>query len=621
MNKVLTCLILIALCLFVHCATKLAGGTDTETGGITMVGKIRNADGSAGSNTRVQVVPSDHDPVAQGPVPDSLTDTTDEAGNFALYIPMAQEPDIAPVVFNIEAVHLRDRTRLLIQNVRSDTGDVEVEPNTLQRPGSIRVSISQTGTSPDGYIYIPGTSIHAPVQRDTADSNYVILDSVPVGLISAVDYAAPAGGPVVVARNVEVSPDQTSEVKQVSPKAIYYSVGLRTDALYTGNASAQNGTLSLSSPAPDNVGIGDEIRVGQERVYIAGRNSSTSFAIQTATGTPAPDFTLQSISIFRAFDRLNTALLVEFGGICAADSNHLNTRDLVSGNYQLHIACYADGVDDRQASIQGWTTSPVNFIKIYTPVTAAEVGVSQRHRGVWNSTAAYAMHIVAGTSSPLGIFCRVPHVRIDGLQVWVQAESGPGTGIQLHNQTTGEFDVSNSLIRGTPVGTSGTVIGVYIYNDLENSLYVRLWNNVIYDFNDSTSAGIQIQNRAASGTVVNNTFVNCNSGVSGWIDNVALRNNLFGECRRGFLPWGLFSAENDYNISNNRENNVAAIHSLDSVFVQFADTANDDFHLSPSDTTARNKGMESPVPGLFLNDIDGEIRASPWDVGADEALP
>jgi hypothetical protein len=60
---------------------------------------------------------------------------------------------------------------------------------------------------------------------------------------------------------------------------IYYSVGTDTSALYSGNASASSGTLTLAAAAIDRIGVGDEVRVGSSRYYISGRNSATEFTI------------------------------------------------------------------------------------------------------------------------------------------------------------------------------------------------------------------------------------------------------------------------------------------------------------------------------------------------------
>ena len=37
---------------------------------------------------------------------------------------------------------------------------------------------------------------------------------------------------------------------------------------------------------------------------------------------------------------------------------------------------------ERGSQISGWTTDADNYLRVFTPVTASEVGVSQRHTGV-----------------------------------------------------------------------------------------------------------------------------------------------------------------------------------------------------------------------------------------------
>ncbi|MDA2924180.1 hypothetical protein MYX65_05910 [Acidobacteria bacterium AH-259-L09] len=134
----------------------------------------------------------------------------------------------------------------------------------------------------------------------------------------------------------------------VEATAIYYSVGTDTSALYSGNGSASSGVLTLSSSASNNIGVGDEVREGLNRYYITQRNSSTSFNIQNSAangGTPGATnitFADTSITIYRAFNSLDDAVDALDGGVSASDSNHLNTTDLVTADYQLNIACYGD---------------------------------------------------------------------------------------------------------------------------------------------------------------------------------------------------------------------------------------------------------------------------------------
>ena len=56
----------------------------------------------------------------------------------------------------------------------------------------------------------------------------------------------------------------------------------------------------------------------------------------------------------------------------------------------MNVACYGDGEDVTSVTINCWTTGPDNYIRIYTPTSPSEVGVSQRHDGKWN-TSAYRM--------------------------------------------------------------------------------------------------------------------------------------------------------------------------------------------------------------------------------------
>ena len=111
--------------------------------------------------------------------------------------------------------------------------------------------------------------------------------------------------------------------------AMYYSVGTDNTALYSANASASSGTLTLASPAANNIGVGDEIREGSNRYYITGRNSSTEFTIQNsaATGTPGDTnitFGSTAITIYRAY---NSLLAAFDSGTGVQDSSHLNTTE------------------------------------------------------------------------------------------------------------------------------------------------------------------------------------------------------------------------------------------------------------------------------------------------------
>jgi hypothetical protein len=170
--------------------------------------------------------------------------------------------------------------------------------------------------------------------------------------------------------------------------AVYYSVGTAAGPLYSGNAQASSGTLTLASAAANNIGVGDEVRVGATapRYYITGRVSSTVFTIQDSAaggGTPGATnitFASAAITIFRAFNLLSTA------EANSSDANHLNTANLVSVNFQLNWPCYNDAPMNNRVDISGYTTGPGNFIKVYTPVYPNQVGSACNRRAPSTTT-------------------------------------------------------------------------------------------------------------------------------------------------------------------------------------------------------------------------------------------
>jgi hypothetical protein len=105
-----------------------------------------------------------------------------------------------------------------------------------------------------------------------------------------------------------------SPIRADGATAIYYSVGTENSPLYSGNASASSGTLTLASSGAAKIGVGDEIRKGSNRYYITGRNSSTEFTIQNSaanSGTPGDaniTFGTTSITIYRAFNTISAAI-------------------------------------------------------------------------------------------------------------------------------------------------------------------------------------------------------------------------------------------------------------------------------------------------------------------------
>ena len=125
------------------------------------------------------LVAGNHDPVKDGPVPDSLIDTTDEAGTFSLSIAGGS-------VFNIEAFHPGSGKRALITDISVSKDDTAYIPaHAIRKPGAIKFILLSASDSLKGYIYIPGTTRFTIITGRQA-----MIDSVPAGFIPSILNAA-----------------------------------------------------------------------------------------------------------------------------------------------------------------------------------------------------------------------------------------------------------------------------------------------------------------------------------------------------------------------------------------------------------------------------------------------
>ena len=83
----------------------------------------------------------------------------------------------------------------------------------------------------------------------------------------------------------------------------------------------------------------------------------------------------------------------------------------------MQVAAYADGPDTDSGQVHigsEWVTGPNNYIRIYTPVSTSEVGVSQRHTGT-AGTGYVRRPSVAGPGSYDVLQIDTNYVRVEGI--------------------------------------------------------------------------------------------------------------------------------------------------------------------------------------------------------------
>jgi hypothetical protein len=278
-------------------------------------------------------------------------------------------------------------------------------------------------------------------------------------------------------------------------------------------------TATFSGPMPDNIGVGDALTYvsgGNRLAFITGRTSSTVYTVSSKDGTiPASALAGTAVGVYRAYNSLDGwESQIENPNIPEPTENDVNpSTNLVSSNTVMMVAAYGDGADTTSLILDSWTTGPTNYIKIYTPSTSNEVGVSQRHNGAWDS-AAYRISMDGSYFAPIGIFER--YVRIEGLQIDSNLQVvGQSNGVQIDDGNSDapvEIQVSDSIFRMSGASPATQAYGIGILNGFvgSNANYVaKVWNNLIYGYTAAGGSAGTCMYAQDNGTVYayNNTCV------------------------------------------------------------------------------------------------------------------
>ncbi|MFC1510716.1 DUF2341 domain-containing protein, partial [Candidatus Omnitrophota bacterium] len=342
-----------------------------------------------------------------------------------------------------------------------------------------------------------------------------------------------------------------------------------------------------------------------------------------AGGTPAATTAAdQNWSIFRAYTALaNWESGTDNSGIDTdVDGFDTGNRDIFANREQWNIACYADAADTTAVIVDGWTTETNNYIKIYTPTATSEVGTTQRHAGVWDATK-YALTVTGDDA--IIMTGNAGYARIEGLQISIAPDDIWQRGI--YTEVGEDMRISHNIIKKANDQASNNIFGIQVEDEYSQISIpgLKIFNNVIYDFDENDNAGFYAYDMGFGGPntafVYNNTFYNCVYGiqleVSGGTNDVTAINNIMQSVTDGFN--GTFNASSDYNISNvSSDQPASGANDQTAITIPFVDEVNYNFHLAPNAANAINVGTTTP----YTTDIDGSARpiGAAWDIGADE---
>ena len=412
---------------------------------------------------------------------------------------------------------------------------------------------------------------------------------------------------------------------------MYRSVGITATQLASGAGNAltiAGSTATFAVALPNNVGVGDAIPYDASGdgsidsiAFIHGRTSSQSYTVKNAQGTaPTPVAGDNDWRLFRAYTRLaNWASQTENTNIDAAVRDFDTSTDLPAAGAIMYVACYADGADPAQVTINGWTTSSATYIDIFTPVLASQVGTSQRHNGAWDPT---KYRLVGATANNGRLVIADGYVRVTGLQIEntaLKASQQPA-GIRLNGgNAVVEARLSHNILRATDPGVPADAwtSGIVMYP--ADGTVLKAWNNVIYDW----GTGIKSEYALTTDTVIlyNNTIINNNIAGIQLVDHPAgtyrLANNLVQGAATNYGGPGMSNL--DYSAGNLSQDTTSPQVPLRSKVVTFVGAP--DYHLNVADANAKDQGTTlsaDPFLAVF-DDIDGQVRTAPWDIGADDA--
>jgi hypothetical protein len=297
------------------------GGTDVSNASVS--GRIVTANGKGVANAQVKLICGTFLPYrAAGSLADTATpvyvDTTDEGGLYDF-------PDVKTNTYNIQAVHLTDRTRMLRGGIavqEHDTLDVPVD--SLRVPGSVAV-ILRPGLhyAPGGFLFVPGTDIYKKV---TSTSSAVIMDSVPSGLVSSI-YYSDSSSPTAyssVSNTIDVMSGKTS------------AAGTAFCLVVTGNAATLSPSDSLIVNRLQTIGVNVIVKA-DTAVTVADTSGKDIILIApTATSPALQTFITVSVSLIvcqtRMYPLLNMTGTVQEVDYAMYDKAAINYTDSVHQN-------------------------------------------------------------------------------------------------------------------------------------------------------------------------------------------------------------------------------------------------------------------------------------------------
>jgi len=279
--------------------------------------------------------------------------------------------------------------------------------------------------------------------------------------------------------------------------------------------------------------------------------------------------------------------------------------------------CTGGTADTTAVTIDGWTTSATDYIKIWT-----DPAESYRHNGTYQTGNKYR---IVSTQTSGNILSNVESYTVtDGIQFYVNATSITNnlTCIDL----SAPIFILNSILRGP----SSTLNGGYYLHGINTTYQTSgtsfVINSLVYNFVEPTgggaSIGIHQNNTGCSSRLYNCTVINCTSyGIRENQGTVTVKNCYSGGAGSNYVNGTLTTCASSDTTGTAGLQNIA----VNTTNFTNITAASEDYHLPVGSAligVATNLYNDATYP--FQTDIDGQDRggaAAAWDIGADQYNP
>ncbi|MBN1760196.1 MAG: DUF2341 domain-containing protein [Chitinispirillaceae bacterium] len=258
-NFLFTVLTVTGISLLSGCTPDFAGATTETTNGVT--GKVTDDNATPAENAIVKLLPSDFNPMEMSGTCATLIDTTDQKGEYHF-------SGLTAGTYTVLARKRENVTSFLTRNVVvNDASVTEVPAGVLKRSGSITADFSQSEGAADGYVYIPGTDIAAPV----ANNGGMVLGDVPYGTVDTLLFVSAGSERYNILRSALVVDEDTTITIEQPLWRYGYRLVLNTSPS-GADVSGDVFDFPLLVRLNDNTFVFSEADSGGEDLVFAGRN-------------------------------------------------------------------------------------------------------------------------------------------------------------------------------------------------------------------------------------------------------------------------------------------------------------------------------------------------------------